>query len=73
MSTLVAHPMSLMIIGGCHSLTNINGKIIGDPMERSAFEALSWQVNGQTGTSNSKSGDVVVKQVKKFLFDSTLK
>jgi cation-transporting ATPase 13A1 len=36
---------SLYVIGGCHTLTNVDGKIIGDPLERSAFEVLKWNVD----------------------------
>jgi len=67
------NPMTLIVIGGCHSLTNIEGKLVGDPLEWSSFEALAWNVNINSGTTTSKSGDYSIRQIKKFLFDSQLK
>lgn len=54
-------------------MTNVDGKLVGDPLERSSFESLQWNVNVNSGTATSKSGDYSCKQVKKFLFDSALK
>lgn len=63
---------STLIIAGCHSLSNVKGKIIGDPLEHSAFEAIDWNVD-QNGYCQNKGGAFSVKQHKKFLFDSALK
>ncbi|ORM41350.1 putative manganese-transporting ATPase PDR2 [Babesia sp. Xinjiang] len=33
---------SAIVIGGCHSVTRVAGKIVGDPMEKAAFEHMGW-------------------------------
>ena len=33
------------IIGGCHTLARVDDKIIGDPLEKSAFNAIGWEVD----------------------------
>lgn len=40
-----ANKYTSTIIAGCHSLSNVNGKIIGDPLEKSAFESISWNID----------------------------
>ena len=36
---------SLFVVGGCHTLTNVDVKLIGDPLEQSAFEELDWRLD----------------------------
>lgn len=36
---------SIYVIGGCHSLTQVDNKIVGDPLEKSSFESLSWKID----------------------------
>lgn len=35
---------SLLVLGGCHSLIRVEGKLAGDPMEISAFSATNWDL-----------------------------
>jgi len=36
---------TILVIAGCNSLNNVGGKLIGDPLERSSFEAINWNVD----------------------------
>lgn len=42
----------LWVLAGCHSLMTLDGRVVGDPMERAAVEGLGWSVAG--------SGDLVL-------------
>ena len=48
-------------------------KIIGDPLERSAFEAINWEIDSATNSYQAQGGRVRITTQRKFLFDSTLK
>lgn len=39
-----------LVIGGCHSLSRVSGSVVGDPMEKAAFEYMGWSLS-----SDSKS------------------
>jgi cation-transporting ATPase 13A1 len=40
----------LWVLAACHSLMTVEGRVVGDPMERAAVEGLGWSVasNGDT-------------------------
>ena len=54
-------------------MANLGGKFIGDPLERSAFEAMKWNIDQNNGNISSARTSINIKTFKKFLFDSTLK
>jgi len=60
-------------MGGCHSLAQINEKLIGDPLEKSAFGAIKWEIDPNSTIYQVPGGRVRITTQKKFLFDSTLK
>ncbi|CDR96033.1 cation transporting ATPase, putative [Babesia bigemina] len=36
---------SALVVGGCHSLSRVSGNIVGDPMEKAAFEHFGWTLS----------------------------
>ena len=38
-----ANLMSQCVIGGCHAVTSVDGKLIGDPIETVALKAAHWR------------------------------
>jgi len=64
---------SIHIIGGCHTLAQVDDKIIGDPLEKSAFDAIKWEVEPNSNAFQVSGGRMRIVNLKKFLFDSSLK
>jgi hypothetical protein len=42
---------SLLVLGGCHTLAMADGTLVGDPIEKQAFEGLSWKHDGRKTSS----------------------
>ena len=61
-----------LIIGGAHTLAYTDGNLIGDPIEKQAFEGLKFKQSSE-GTRVSTGNGAVITQVKKYMFNSTLK
>lgn len=47
--------------------------MIGDPLEKSAFEAINWEIDTGSNSYQAQGGRVRITTQRKFLFDSTLK
>lgn len=48
-----------VVIGGCHSLMDVDGVLHGDPLEASALEGIRWSWNATSHTARPRSGDAV--------------
>ena len=46
---------SALVLAGCHSLVQINGKSVGDPVEEASLRAIDFTYNPTTKTSKPKS------------------
>jgi manganese-transporting P-type ATPase len=61
----------------CNTLMNIDGDLIGDPLEKAAFLATGWQLSSGAGGGICRGSfagtPVSVKQIQKFHFSSELK
>ncbi|GFE55549.1 cation-transporting ATPase [Babesia ovis] len=44
---------SALVIGGCHSITRVAGKLVGDPMEKAAFDYIGWTLGSDNKTVES--------------------
>lgn len=44
-----------VVVGGCHSLMNVDGVLHGDPLEASALEGIQWAWNATSHTAYPKS------------------
>ena len=64
---------SVYIIGGCHTLAQVDDKLIGDPLEKSGFKAINWEIDTQSNQYQTVGGRIRIQTLKKFLFDSSLK
>lgn len=68
-----------LVMACCNTLMNIDGELIGDPLEKAAFLATGWQLSsGSGGSTGAFRGSfagtpVSVKQIQKFHFSSELK
>ena len=59
------------VIGGCHSLLQVDGKLMGDPIEVTALRSIGWHYNATTSTAavadRSAERDAAVKQAETAL------
>ena len=39
------------VLSGCQSLVDIEGKLMGDPVEEAAIKAISWKYDAVRGTA----------------------
>lgn len=46
---------TLMVLGGCHTLAMAEGNLVGDPIEKQAFEGIKFKHDGRR-TSEPKVG-----------------
>ena len=64
---------ALFVLAGCHTIAMADGTLVGDPIEKQAFEGINYVHDGRR-TSQVKDGEWPrVQQVKRFLFESSLK
>ena len=61
-----------LVIGGAHTLAMTDGNLIGDPIEKQAFEGIKFRQAGD-GTRVSSGPHVQITQIKKYMFNSSLK
>ena len=63
---------ALLVIGGAHTLAIAEEIIIGDPLEKQAFEGIKFK-QAVDGTRVSSGPGVQITQQKKYMFNSSLK
>lgn len=64
---------TVMVLASCHSLTHLDEKLVGDPLERKVLEAVNWSYN-KAGTVSPKRGRAPTLKIhQRFHFNSTLK
>jgi len=64
---------ALIVLGGCHTLAMAEGQLVGDPIEKQAFDGIKFQHDGRN-TSEPKVGSAPrIMQLKRFMFESSLK
>ena len=61
---------TLSIILGCHSLININGKPVGDPIEVAMFKEIRGKLDKNEITCYRKTK---ILPIRKYQFESALK
>lgn len=42
-----------MVLGGCHTLAMADKQLVGDPIEKQAFEGIGWKHDGRYTSSPS--------------------
>lgn len=47
-----------VVVGGCHSLMNVDGVLHGDPLEASALEGIKWTWNAGSHTAHPKTSQI---------------
>mmetsp|Transcript_8122 Transcript_8122/g.27262 ORF Transcript_8122/g.27262 Transcript_8122/m.27262 type:complete len:1434 (-) Transcript_8122:544-4845(-) len=68
-----------VVLAGCHALVQVGDKVMGDPVEMAAINAIGWQYDPRTQTSvptekshSVKAGDVAVQVMHRYHFASKL-
>lgn len=61
-----------LVINTCHSLVLIDGRLIGDPMEKTVMETMKWDM-GAGGVLSSPDQKYRFKIQRRFPFSSALK
>ncbi|CAN0223807.1 unnamed protein product, partial [Ectocarpus sp. 8 AP-2014] len=49
-----------VVVGGCHSLMDVDGVLHGDPLEASALEGIRWRWDAVSHTARPDDGEPVV-------------
>jgi len=62
-----------IVLGGCHTLAMADGNLVGDPIEKQAFEGIKFVHDGLKTSSPKESSSPRILQLKRFLFESSLK
>ena len=66
-----------LVMACCNTLMNIDGELVGDPLEKAAFLATGWQLSSGAGSGVCRGSfagtHATIKQVQKFHFSSELK
>ena len=70
------HPMANIVLAGCHSLSSIHSKTIGDPLDISGLEYSQWVFNSTNKTAVPKQSvrrqsAKMIWQIKSFPFDAS--
>lgn len=63
---------TLIVLAGCHTLAMADGMLVGDPIEKQAFAGINFKHDGQR-TSSPQTGPLKICQLKRFMFESSLK
>ena len=66
-------PVISRVLACCQSLVQVDGELVGDPVERAGLQSTGWGVKGDvvTGTVNKKKETVTI--LHRFHFSSALK
>jgi manganese-transporting P-type ATPase len=67
----------MLVLAGAQSLMNVDGELVGDPLEKAAFVATGWLLKGTKNASvyegRLAGTDATIKHVYKHHFSSDLK
>lgn len=69
-ATKEAGTMAAMVVGGCHSLIEVEGKAIGDPIEVAALSGVAWSYVPGTSTASPTSWrnkELFIEKQKEFV------
>eukprot|EP00892_Ulva_mutabilis_P007065 jgi/Ulvmu1/4730/UM020_0014.1 len=70
-------PEATVVMSCCHALMNVEGDLVGDPLEKAAFLASGWQLLGSGAGAECRGPfdgmQCTVRHVQKFHFNSELK
>lgn len=64
---------ALIVLGGCHTLAMADGALVGDPIEKQAFNGIKFQHDGRMTSQPMVGSSPKITQIKRFLFESSLK
>lgn len=66
-----AGPTVLRILAGCQSLVEVDGSLVGDPLELAAFAATGWKRSGENIFTGADRVSLIVEH--RYAFTSVLK
>lgn len=61
------------VIAGCHSLSHVDNTLIGDPLEKCAFEAINWSYSKADVAVPQSGPKYRLRILHRFPFSSSLK
>lgn len=68
---------AVTVMACCHALMNVDGELVGDPLEKAAFLASGWQLLGSKSGAECRGSfngaPCTVRHIQKFHFSSELK
>lgn len=68
---------AVAVMACCHALMNVDGELVGDPLEKAAFLASGWQLLACSAGAECRGPfngtPCTVRHVQKFHFSSELK
>ena len=63
---------ALLVVASCQSLSRVDGKVVGDPLESSAFEKCGWKLVSEKDSVLQKKG-LKTEIVFRYHFSSSLR
>jgi cation-transporting ATPase 13A1 len=64
---------ALTVLAGCHTLAVADNQLVGDPIEKQAFEGIGYKHDGRKTSYHQGNQGPKILQIKRFLFESALK
>ncbi|CAK9048444.1 unnamed protein product [Durusdinium trenchii] len=65
-----ANPMACVVIAGCHSLIEVENKLLGDPIEVAALRSISWSYQPSSSTAsptNWRAKEITIARQKTYM------
>eukprot|EP00899_Mesostigma_viride_P025895 jgi/Mesvir1/6490/Mv16761-RA.2 len=65
--------LTVAVLASCHSLVQVEGKLVGDPLEKAAIQGVDWLYQGRDVAVNKRLPGQVVHIAHRHHFSSALK
>jgi cation-transporting ATPase 13A1 len=62
-----------LVLASCHSLVQVDGTLVGDPIEVASLNAINWKLTKNDFLCSKKDRKLSLKIVRRFHFTSSLK